>query len=70
MSERMLLPIEANNSNSTSTKFSNIVHAVLTLHHMIITCFSTSKNVPESEEQPRNKRRYTALAERLDSNFF
>lgn len=31
-------------SKSSRGKFSNILHPVLTLHYVIITCFSTSRN--------------------------
>jgi len=42
MHDCMLPP--AHNLNSSSGKFSSILHTVLTSHQVIITCISTSRN--------------------------
>jgi hypothetical protein len=63
MPDRTLLPVQPNDSNSSSGKF-------LTLHHEIITCFCTSVNSgwPGSDEMTIKHRYYAVLAEQLDNH--
>jgi hypothetical protein len=63
MPDCTLLPVQPNDSNSSSGKFLN-------LHHEIITCFYTSVNFgwPGSDEMTIKNKCYAVLAEQLDSH--